>query len=873
MAKVKNLKIQFQTGSSGTLFATWAFDGTKASSGSSSSSSSSIKVGDYVKIKSGSKWYNGVAIDSWVFGYEWKVYELIGKRAVLSTNKGGSNNIMSPINVNNLTKASSKAAVAPRASESVSYLDYYQVKWYYDTGNSVWFEGSEEQAKSAQSTYSPPENSTRVKITVKPVAKKHKVNKKEVAYWSGTSVSVTYSISSNPPEVPSTPTVEIEDYALTATIDNVSDPRSDKIQFQVYDMTTLFDSGTVDVSAAMAAYKCNVNAGGSYRVRARAINLVSNKNVYSDWSDFANAVDTIPAPPTEITVIRATSSTSVYLEWPVVNSAETYEIEYTTKLEYFDNSSETTSVTGIEYNHYTVTGLETGDEYFFRVRAVNAQGESAYTEPVSATLGKAPSAPTTWASSTTVIVGEILNLYWVHNAKDGSTEQYAEVEIRINDGEPQVHTVKNDLADDDENEDKDKTKHYEIDTSDYEDGAQIKWRVRTAGVTLQYGDWSVQRVVDIYAPPTLSLTVTNQNGDLIQTLSSFPFYVKGVAGPKTQAPIGYHLTIVADEGYQTVDNVGRNKIVSAGDEVYSEFFDTSEVLLVEFTPGNIDLENNIPYSVVCIATMDSGLNATASESFNVSWEDDTFNLDAEIGFDPDTFVAYITPYCYQIEDETEVVDPEAPEPDPIPVEGVTMSVYRREYDGTYVEIATGLPSNKNTVVTDPHPALDYARYRIVAITDDTGAVTYYDPPGYPVDCGSIIIQWDEEWSWFDPGEYGDELEHPPWRGSLIELKYNIDVSDNNTPDVALVNYVGRTYPVSYYGSSISSTSSWNTAIPKDDIDTIYALRRLAIWKGDCYVREPSGSGYWANVAVSFSQSHDDLTIPITFDITRVEGGL
>ena len=43
--------------------------------------------------------------------------------------------------------------------------------------------------------------------------------------------------------------------------------------------------------------------------------------------------------------------------------------------------------------------------------------------------------------------------------------------------------------------------------------------------------------------------------------------------------------------------------------------------------------------------------------------------------------------------------------------------------------------------------------------------------------------------------------------------------------------------------------------------------------GDVYVREPSGSGYWANVSVSFSQTHCETVIPVTLNITRVEGGI
>ena len=68
------------------------------------------------------------------------------------------------------------------------------------------------------------------------------------------------------------------------------------------------------------------------------------------------------------------------------------------------------------------------------------------------------------------------------------------------------------------------------------------------------------------------------------------------------------------------------------------------------------------------------------------------------------------------------------------------------------------------------------------------------------------------------------------------------------------------------------TSVWDTVIPKSDVETLYAIRRLASWMGDVYVREPSGSGYWANVNVSFDRKHGDTTIPVTIKLTRVEGG-
>ena len=298
-------------------------------------------------------------------------------------------------------------------------------------------------------------------------------------------------------------------------------------------------------------------------------------------------------------------------------------------------------------------------------------------------------------------------------------------------------------------------------------------------------------------------------------------------------------------------------MVSAGDEVYSKYYDTSEDLLVELSAGSIDLENNINYTVKVTVSMDSGLTAEASSSFTVSWTDDMYTPNAEVGIDMDTLTAYIRPYCV---DKTGTAIP-----------GILLSVYRREFDGSFTELVTGLDNTKNTYITDPHPSLDYARYRVVAIDSDTGAVSYYDLPGYPVGETSIIIQWDEQWTNFETTTE-DALEQPPWSGSMLKLPYNIDVSDDYSPDVSLIKYIGREHPVSYYGTHIGETSKWDTEIPKDDKETLYAIRRLAIWRGDAYVREPSGSGYWANINVSFSQKHLDLTIPVTLSITRVSGG-
>lgn len=737
-------------------------------------------------------------------------------------------------------------------SKPDSETDGYQVNWYYDTGDNIWFVGSSSTVKDKQCTYSAPENALRVKVKVKAVSKTHKVNDKETVYWtSGWSTEPTYSFSDSPPKTPNTPSVEIKKYTLTASLSNL-DLNADTIEFQVVkDDISVCNTGRARISTSSVTYSCTISAGSKYKVRCRAV----RGNLYSDWSQYSSNGDTIPSVPKEITVCRAASSTSIYLAWTPVSDANTYEIQYTTKLNYFDGSNEVKGQTGIEVTYYTITGLSGGDEYFFRVRAVNNVGASGWSEIRSTVVGKPPSAPTTWSSTTTAVVSEPLTLYWMHNSEDGSKEKYAEIELYFN-GLRETQVVRNSYFFDDEIEDT--AKSYTVDTTKLNDGYILEWRVRTAGITDEYGDWSIQRTVTVHAPPTLEMTVLDSSGNAFQSLTSLPIQISAKAGPTNQKAVGYHLAINALESYETTDNIGNPKIVNFGDSVYSKYFDNVNELLIALSADTLSLENNIHYDIVCTVSMDSGLTTHVSSDFRVAWTDLEYEPNAEIGIDSNAYTAHIRPFC---EDEYGRL-----------IEGVTLSVYRREFDGSFTELATGIANTNNTFITDPHPALDFARYRIVAITDSTSAVSYTDLAGYPVGCTSVLIQWDEDWSGFDVSEE-TELEQRPWTGSLLKLPYNIDVSDSYKPDMALIEYIGREYPVSYYGTHLGMTSSWSTVIPKDDKETIYALRRLATWMGDVYVREPSGTGYWAHVTVTFPQKHLDVTIPVTLSITRVAGGI
>lgn len=739
----------------------------------------------------------------------------------------------------------------------------YKVVWYYATGNGVSFVGDDSSTTHNISTYTAPSNATMVSVTIKPISTTRKVNKVECSWWTAAwSTAKKYYFSNNPPTKPSAPTVTVSKQNLTVRLDNL-DVNGTQIEFYVVkNDKNKFKSGKATIRTKTASWSCKLTTGAEYKVKCRAW----RGKLHSDWSDYSSSVSSTPAAPKKIKKLKAVSDTGVALSWESSYKCTKYEVQYTTNKNYFDSNPDQVHSRIVEnVLHTEITGIETGYQYFFRVRAYDSDDQaSAWTAIKSLKLGKLPAAPTTWSSTTTAMVGESVTLYWVHNSEDNSSQTYAQLETIIN-GTKKIESIKNAKTGDHI----DDTSSKKLSTTAYSEGTKIQWRVRTAGITGKYGDWSVQRTIDVYSVPTIQLNVTDSTDSELTTLESFPFYIKAEAGPNTQQVLGYHVSITSTQTYSTSDRTGNNTIVSRGQEVYSKYFemDTSlftdgpSDLLLELSAGNIDLENNITYNVTCTVSMDSGLTASAEVEFDVAWSESTYSVNADIGYDSETYSCYIRPYCANEENEL--------------LTGHTLAVYRREYSGELIEIASGLEDTNDTYVTDPHPALDYARYRIVATEKSTGAVSYYDVPEYPIHETSVIMQWDETWTNLITSEAdpADTPEEPLWSGSLVKLPYNVDVSDKNGVDVSLVEYIGRKRPVSYYGTQLGETSSWRVEIPRDDADTLYALRRLAIYTGDVYVREPSGTGYWANVAVSISQTHCEVKIPVSFDITRVEGGI
>lgn len=915
---------------------------------------------------------------------------MVSGKIVLEVFVPGSDNTVGIKEYGILTDTTRTCYVKWDWNHKVNDTSGVEVKWEWlsaddeanwETGTGTWHEDKSDitDIEVFEHQYNPDEKAVRVRVSIKPIDK----TELSTSYKAETSTKYkwcTYAYFNDFREdfaliTPSTPSVEIDNYKLIASyenlqVQNVNKPSITHIQFQIAKdvegdlYSNLETTAELPLNALVSVdpitgetittidgrirYVHEIEAGYNYRVRARGCKRINKDLIYySSWSDFTSPTASKPIVP-ELVECKVLDNKTVRFKWSKINSATQYTLQYVLKdpvnyknyasdEEYFNNTVDPNPTTHTVYKetaievengkYITLTpnniGDGTGGEYLARVNASNSS-DSDWSTIQHFVMGKKPDAPTTWSSTTTVVIGEMLRLYWIHNSKDGSDETKALITYWIDGSTTRsyvnvVRTTDNTLSsiatsnkvqisdllqrnpsygandilepgtlinmpsnpsyvgslymfvvDPYENI----TSYFEINTGRMTEGNKINWYVQTAGAytedhIYQYGPVSIERTVDIYAPPKLTVNLLNYNKEVLTPrdtdgkirLKSLPFYVQLSVGntSNNHKPTGYYISVVARSSYNTVDEVGNDKSVVEGNKVFSRYYDvTDSTIIEEISAQDLTLENNEEYEVVCTVSMNSGLiGENKSKPFMVAWMVQGYEPNAEITIHKDKLMALIRPFSYA------------------PNGSVLLSVYRREFDGTFTEIAADIDNTESTWVTDPHPALDYARYRITARDKSTSAVNYYDVPAFPVKEHAVVIQWNERWQSIDSYNSDMVIENidQTYTVSMLRLPYNIDVSNAHSPDVSLVRYIGRKRPVSYYGTQLGESATWNVEIPKSDTETLYALRRLAIYMGNVYVREPSGSGYWASINVSFSQKHLGLTIPVTINITPVEGGM
>jgi hypothetical protein len=166
----------------------------------------------------------------------------------------------------------------------------------------------------------------------------------------------------------------------------------------------------VNIPNTISYSKTGLAESVTYYFRLRAYHEISGTRNYSGYSNTLSAT-TFPQAPSNLTAAAA-SATSVNLNWADNSSGETgFKIERKTGSG--GTWAQITSV-GANVTTYQDTGLTTQTTYYYRVRATNAGGDSAYSNQVSATPPSIPVPPNNLTAAS-ISVSQI-NISWADNS-------------------------------------------------------------------------------------------------------------------------------------------------------------------------------------------------------------------------------------------------------------------------------------------------------------------------------------------------------------------------------------------------------------------------------------------------------------------------
>jgi transcriptional regulator CtsR len=169
------------------------------------------------------------------------------------------------------------------------------------------------------------------------------------------------------------------------------------------------------VGANIISYSdTGLSASTTYYYRVRATNSVGD-SAYSNEA-YATTLATIPSAPSNLAA-SAVSSSQINLTWTDNSSNETgFKIERKTGS---GGTYAQIATVGANVTSYSNTGLSASTTYYYRVRATNSGGDSAYSNEAYATTQAAQTIPTapSGLAATKASTSQI-NLSWTDNSNN-----------------------------------------------------------------------------------------------------------------------------------------------------------------------------------------------------------------------------------------------------------------------------------------------------------------------------------------------------------------------------------------------------------------------------------------------------------------------
>lgn len=331
------------------------------------------------------------------------------------------------------------------------------------------------------------------------------------------------------------------------------------------DWVSVYNGDTVGTSWS----DTSTNAGHAYAYRVRGKNPAGTSSAVT-----AGTVYTTPSAPTGVTASAASATTATVDASGKSKYVDSYEIQRKTTGDWESVST----VTSLPATVTTAVGSNT-----FRVRAKKGDLLSEWAESNSITTVVKPLAPTITGLSSRYLVGATATFVWIPNHPDGSEQTQAQVEVTVPAGTVSTSTVSGAL-----------TSHIIANLV----AGTYKVRVRTHGLSSEWGEWSSYSTFDVFAAPTASITSPATEGASVDRL---PLSVTWEASDAT----GIQSQLL--------------ELLSASGEVLYSTKPASTARSASIGVRDYQLSNGTTYSLRLTVTAGSSFTATATRSFRTGW--------------------------------------------------------------------------------------------------------------------------------------------------------------------------------------------------------------------------------------------------------------
>ncbi len=201
--------------------------------------------------------------------------------------------------------------------------------------------------------------------------------------WSNTAFAKTFALA--PPAAPS----NLVAMAFSPNQINLTwaDNATNETGFTIQRSANANFTGTTTITLNAVDQVSYSNTGRApnttyyYRVRA------FNADGFSAWSNTASATTppAIPAVPVGLTVTTPATAGTLDISWSYTSNGAPGPITFTVQRSNTGAGGWTTVASGLAASSFTNAGLPANATRYYRVRAVNAAGNSAWTTPVSGT--------------------------------------------------------------------------------------------------------------------------------------------------------------------------------------------------------------------------------------------------------------------------------------------------------------------------------------------------------------------------------------------------------------------------------------------------------------------------------------------------------